>query len=190
MSSHPTSAGAPSPRRLGDAQTRRASVKRRPLSVARWSPGARLRHVDFTNAPINISIIQVLLWNMDPTTCDVYQVIFVGLPRNHHAVFVETQEDESGMLYQVTGNVQEGMNFAFERSNKPAKSATFDSNSLMGKLAREDLDRFEEVCRGVPPPKKQFDRAHRLSPQEPLRRCQEWTTEAIQALRSAGLLQK
>ncbi len=127
---------------------------------------------------------------MSRTTFDVYRVTSNGLPGNHHAISVGMQEDGPGHLYHLTSNVQEGIDFEFESVNKPANSGTFDGKSLIGKVAREDLGRFEEVCRGIPTPKKQFDRAHRLSPQEPLRRCQEWTTEAIQALRSAGLLPK
>jgi len=49
--------------------------------------------------------------------------------------------------------------------------------------------RVEEICDSIAPPKKQFERNRRLYPNEPLRRCQEWTVEAIQALTQAGVLQ-
>lgn len=41
---------------------------------------------------------------------------------------------------------------------------------------------------GIQPPKKQFDGPRRRYLDEPIRRCQEWTAEAIQALTSAGVL--
>jgi hypothetical protein len=47
---------------------------------------------------------------------------------------------------------------------------------------------FWEICRSIPPPKKQFNGPKRLYPKEPLRRCQEWIDEAVEALISNGIL--
>lgn len=49
-----------------------------------------------------------------------------------------------------------------------------------------EYGRVLEVCESVPVPKKQFQGARRLYPREPLRRCQEWVAEAVDALKGEG----
>ena len=62
------------------------------------------------------------------------------------------------------------------------KSATFQSKSQIGKVEVTDLSRIKQICLKIAPLKKQFQRPRRLYPQEPLRRCQEWTAEVVQAI--------
>jgi hypothetical protein len=38
--------------------------------------------------------------------------------------------------------------------------------------------------------KKQFEGPRRLYPGEPIRRCQEWTKEAVETLAAEGVLEK
>ena len=45
------------------------------------------------------------------TSYTVYRVSYVGLPRDHHAIFVEERDDLSGHIYQVSGTIQSGMYF-------------------------------------------------------------------------------
>ncbi|PMD40206.1 hypothetical protein L207DRAFT_335439 [Hyaloscypha variabilis F] len=122
-----------------------------------------------------------------------YQVFLVeslGAPRNHHAIFVETNvTDGSGYVFQVTGNIQTGMDYEVEQRCKPEESHTFMSKSSLGWVDAEGYGRINEICSSIPPPKKQFDGPKKIYPSEPLRRCQEWTQEAVQALRSSGVLQ-
>ena len=122
---------------------------------------------------------------------EVYLVESQGAPRNHHALFVETPESgaKSGHIFQVTGNIQQGMTFERKTAEEPELSLTFISKSHLGSVRTVDFSRISEVCRNIPPPKKQFDGPKRLYPTEPLRRCQEWTSEAIQALNDAHMLQ-
>ncbi|KAK7212016.1 hypothetical protein V2G26_019194 [Clonostachys chloroleuca] len=118
----------------------------------------------------------------------VYLVEYLGAPRNHHAIFVETDADGSGQIFHVKGDIQNGMTYESKAGRKPETSASFVSKSPIGQIDESGRSRIDGILRGIPPPKKQFNGPKRLYPREPLRRCQEWTREAIQALRSEGVL--
>jgi hypothetical protein len=120
----------------------------------------------------------------------IYRGASTGMPRDHHAIFVETYEDLSGHLYQVTGNIQTGMSYEEKSRTKPEDSITFQSKTRIGTVTAANYPRIKEICQGICPPKKQFEGPRRLYPQEPLRRCQEWTAEAIQALIDAQVIQQ
>jgi hypothetical protein len=123
----------------------------------------------------------------------LYQVFLVeslGAPRNHRAIFVETNAvDGSRYVFHVKGGIQRGMDYEAKQGRKPEESLTFVCKSSIGWVDAGAIGRINEVCCSIPPPKKQFDGPKRLYPGEPLRRCQEWTHEAVQALRSCGVLQ-
>jgi hypothetical protein len=61
----------------------------------------------------------------------LYQVFLVeslGAPRNHHALFVETNvTDGSGYVFQVKGDIQRGMDYEAKQGCKPEESHTFVS---------------------------------------------------------------
>jgi hypothetical protein len=95
---------------------------------------------------------------------NVFRVSYTGMPRDHYVIFVETHNDLSGHVYQVTGDIQNGMSF---------ESATFQSKTLIGKVTAAKLSRINDICQGIPPPKKQFQGPHRLYPEKPIRRCQK-----------------
>ena len=59
----------------------------------------------------------------------------------------------------------------------------------LGIITTDNYSRIFAACEAVAPPKKQFDGPRHLYPAEPLRRCQEWTREAVQTLKDAGVLQ-
>ena len=121
----------------------------------------------------------------------VYRVASLGVPRNHHVIFVETGPDGSGDIVNVVGDVQNGMTFEHQANQpRPETDATFVEKWFLGQASVGDFSGLVEVCEALPPPKKQFDGPRRLFPGEPLRRCQEWTTDAIQALRIQGVLRE
>ncbi|KAJ3499405.1 hypothetical protein NLG97_g346 [Lecanicillium saksenae] len=120
---------------------------------------------------------------------NVYLVAYIGAPRNHHAIFVETELDGSGLVFHVTGNVQSGMQFESKNGKRPENSASFDTKTYLGWVSASNLHYIGETCSSIPPPKKQFQGPKRLYPNEPLRRCQEWTNEAVNALITRGILQ-
>lgn len=118
----------------------------------------------------------------------VYQISYAGAPRDHHAIFVETQEDQSGQIFQVTGNIQSGMRYETKQAKKPEDSASFQAKILLGSVSIADYSRIDDECKRVSPPAKQYNGPKRINPQVPLRRCQEWTAEAIDTLRAHGIL--
>ncbi|PVH74008.1 hypothetical protein DL98DRAFT_659087 [Cadophora sp. DSE1049] len=120
---------------------------------------------------------------------NVYLVAYAGLPRDHHTIFVETGADGSGYIFQVTGNIQDGMTHGHKAAKKPEDSLTYVSKHLIGTVSHENYARIGSIVDMIPPPKKQFNGPKRIYPAEPIRRCQEWNAEAIQALKSAGVLQ-
>lgn len=119
----------------------------------------------------------------------VFLVASLGAPRDHHAIFVVLDGgDGSGYIFQVTGNIQNGMTYEVKPGQKPEESVDFVSKSYLGWVDATDYDRVNDICRSIPPPAKQFEGSKRLNPREPLRRCQEWTREAAQALEAGGVL--
>ena len=122
----------------------------------------------------------------------VYLTIETGIPLDHHALFVETHEAgaQTGHVYNVQGEIQNGMVFEQETTEEPEESPTFADKKLIGTVSHADYPRFLAVCQTIPVPKKQFDGAKRLYPKEPLRRCQEWAKEAIEALVEQGVIQR
>ena len=119
----------------------------------------------------------------------VYLIEYLGLPRNHHTIWVETEADGNGSLFHVRGDVQKGMEFETRpMSNNPSLSNSFVSKSPLGRIKVEDLARVESICRANPPPAKQFNGPHKIDKTKPLRRCQEWTKENIDTLRAQGIL--
>lgn len=120
--------------------------------------------------------------------CNVYRVSSLGVPMDHHAIFVETEEDQSGWVFQVTGNIQNGMLHDNKPTKRPEDSLTYQGKVLIGTVAAANFARVKPTCENIPAPKKQFEGARRLYPNEPLRRCQEWTRDAIDALIKAEIL--
>ncbi|KAI7240326.1 hypothetical protein KC330_g1369 [Hortaea werneckii] len=119
---------------------------------------------------------------------NVYKAVYSGKPLNHHAIFVETNTDRSGRLFQVTGSIAHGMLYEEKQGKFPDYSYTYEDKTLLGIVDKADLDQFRQICQSIPPPKKQFEGARRLAPKEPPRRCQEWTAEAVDALQIQGVL--
>jgi hypothetical protein len=119
----------------------------------------------------------------------VYLIEYLGAPRNHHAIFVEAEDDGSGTLFHVKGDIQTGMTYETRQtSKKPDLSNTFLSKSQLGWVSVENLSRVDSICRANPPPAKQFNGPKRINKNQPLRRCQEWTSETIGSLEAEGVL--
>ncbi|KAJ2894820.1 hypothetical protein MKZ38_007201 [Zalerion maritima] len=120
----------------------------------------------------------------------VFLVEYLGVPLNHHAIFVETTpENGTGYIFQVIGNIQNGMEYENKVGYRPEESQSFVSKSFLGSVDAVNYGRIGEICSSIPPPKKQFQGSRRLYPGEPLRRCHEWTQDAIAELSNAGVLQ-
>ena len=120
--------------------------------------------------------------------CTIYLIAKSGLPRDHHALFVETHENGSstGHIYHVKGNMKEGMNFEHRTEQLPEDIPGFYSKKKLGVVAIAEYRCVLGICEGMPVPKKQFHGARRLYQREPLKRCQEWVAEAVNALKGEG----
>jgi hypothetical protein len=124
------------------------------------------------------------------TSYDVYIIDFVGTPRNHQAFFVHFGPGGGGTLYQVRGAIETSGMYFEKRGNfaTPSTSPSYLSSQYIGSLPADRVDEFEEVCRSVPPPAKQFDRRGPI-PGMRRRRCQEWVQEVYDELMASGILE-
>lgn len=124
--------------------------------------------------------------------CPLYLVESLGLPRNHHALFLQLGDCGNGHQFQVKGNISEGMTYEAKPIDSPEIDAGYISKTQLGWVSTETgemCSRIDQICRSIPPPAKQFDGAKRIWPSQRLRRCQEWTLEVIQLLEELGVLQ-
>lgn len=122
---------------------------------------------------------------------EVCRISYAGMPRDHHAIFVRTGEHEptSGHIFQVTGNIQTGMRFEDKSAKDPVLSGSYVSHMTIGRVSVANYPHVLDICKNIPPPEKQFNGPRRIDPRKPLRRCQEWTAEAIAALVAARVLE-
>ena len=125
-------------------------------------------------------------------SCPLYLIESLGLPRNHHALFVQLSDRGNGHQFQVKGSINEGMTYESKPIDSPEDDAAYISKTQLGWVSTgtgEMCSRIDQICRSIPPPAKQFDGAKRIWPSQRLRRCQEWTLEVIQLLKDVRVLQ-
>ena len=68
-----------------------------------------------------------------------YILTFMSMPRNHIALFIETDPGtRKGHILQVTGNIQEGMEYEHESTFDPASDPTFDTFKYVRIVAMAD----------------------------------------------------
>lgn len=131
---------------------------------------------------IQISIVRYQIPTRSSMSYQVFLVSYAGVPRDHHAIFVETNSDKTGQIFQVTGDIQNGMTYESKPGKRPEDSASFLKKELLGTVSTSNYPRINNVCSQIPPPAKQFNGPKRIDPSIPLRRCQEWTQEAVEYL--------
>ena len=131
-----------------------------------------------------------------------------NVTRYHNSIFVETNNNGSGTIYQVTGDVSSrcGMYYETNLTEPPDKSVSFFDKELLGFVPVKHYPAdFDEVCRAQPSPPQQKAyniQANQYQPikpdrtlyapgkqRVPLVKCTEWTEQqAIPALRQAGMI--
>jgi len=129
-------------------------------------------------------------------TYDVYLGIYIGMPRENHAIWVDTGAEKTmngkmlpaGQVIQVKGSMQHGMSFEVRDGIDPEMSYEGKEKIKVGAINRTGLERLKQICSEVPPPVKQYDRAKLIDPSKPLYHCQQWTRDAIERSRAAGVL--
>ena len=89
--------------------------------------------------------------------CDTYNVylgVYNGMPRDHHAIWVDTGTERDlpngksvdvGMLFQVKNGVD------------PEESNEGKEKIKIGTIRNNDLERLKQICSQLPPPSKQFN---------------------------------
>ncbi|KAK4206763.1 hypothetical protein QBC37DRAFT_380775 [Rhypophila decipiens] len=111
---------------------------------------------------------------------------------SHHVIFIQTDNDpdiEGGHRFHVMGSLQQGMDTKLDCSiYYPLNTKSVEWMQHKGWLRHGDLERAREICSRVPPPAKQFRGARRLV-KGPLRHCQHWVAEALDAMRAEGVLE-
>lgn len=109
----------------------------------------------------------------------VYTVDYVGQPgrRNHVAIFIETGDEGSGILYHVVESILRGMEYQRRKGHHYSKSFSFvpGTDVLVGNIQSADLSRFDSICESVPAPGAQLNLdGSRIDASVPLRRYIEW----------------
>ena len=131
---------------------------------------------------------------MPSDTYDVYFGVYVGMPRDHHPIWVDTgvkislpdgKSVDAGETIQVTGNIQQGMTFQVKDGIDPEEDHEGKEKIKIGTITQIDLERLKQICSQLPAPSRLFNGPRRIDPDGPLYRCQEWTREAIQYLKTA-----
>lgn len=121
-----------------------------------------------------------------PTPWPIQSIMYnLSIPWDHHAIFIEiSSTTPEGVIFQVTGNIQQGMSF----ETRVGGFDFYHTRKYLGQVDKQDYEKVKEICMSVNPPSKQFEGARRIDPKIPLRRCGEWTLEAIETLKGAGVL--
>ncbi|KAK5093147.1 hypothetical protein LTR70_004918 [Exophiala xenobiotica] len=118
------------------------------------------------------------------------------MPRENHAIWVDIDAKKTmngrmlpaGELVQVKGSMQQGMSFEVRDGIDPEMSYEGKEKIKIGAINRTDLERLKQTCSEVSTPPKQYDRAKLIDPSKPLYHCQQWTRDAIERSRAAGVL--
>ncbi|KAF1817783.1 uncharacterized protein K489DRAFT_167980 [Dissoconium aciculare CBS 342.82] len=104
-----------------------------------------------------------------------------------------TSEKPSGILYNVIGTIVIGAGQTYEVRETTNPQLAIEhipgTYRCIGQVRHEDLDRFAAICESIPVPGPQLSlRGKPVDPTKPVRRCTEWTMEAVEALKEAGIL--
>lgn len=128
--------------------------------------------------------------------------------RYHTALFIEMENDGSGRIHQVTGDIvsASGMTYEFKHETRPEDLEAFHAKFFLGWVRKCDYpDVFDGLLRSIPPPPRQrrfnittmayeqcrpdgsgYEAGEPIPPYE---KCTEWTNKkAIPALKNNGLL--
>lgn len=105
-------------------------------------------------------------------------VDFLGISRG---IFVQTDErgSDSGHLYQVMGDMQNGMFHTHKEIKRPNNATRF-----IGTVSTSKYSQIGTVCDSIiaGPPK--------IDPANSLRHYQEWTNQVVEMLFATGVLQR
>ena len=122
---------------------------------------------------------------------EVYTAQYAGQP-NHIGIWVQTHlQQNKGDMFHVTGNILMGMVYEHKVTHKPESSLSFvpGTKRYKGWIYSTDLNALESVCRSIDVPGSQLAlNGKPLNPSVPIRRCTEWTAEAVTSLLAQEIL--
>lgn len=84
------------------------------------------------------------------------------------------------------------MQYEDTKSAKPEEDSAFveGTKKKVGSIKKSDFARLREICQSIPVPGEQLNlNSSRIDTSKPVRRCTQWTAEAVEALLEAGILQ-
>lgn len=123
------------------------------------------------------------------TAYNVYVQQYLGAPRDHVSLVVVTDPEKmAGEMYHVEGNIQTVMNYFHKKAQAPLQSVSFQKRMYVEQVTAANLPKVQQICASIPPPAKQYDGPKLLVPKDQVRRCGEWTKEAVAALKAAKVV--
>lgn len=118
---------------------------------------------------------------------------YLGKPRNHIGISVETDPDKNTRrIFHVVGSIVDGMKYETRLSGPHDEDEGCNlCSALIGHVEPCDMGRFEEVCKAVEVPGAQVGLdGKRKDSTEPVRRDTDWTAEVVHRLLSEGIVAK
>jgi|UniRef100_A0A8H7NR02 hypothetical protein len=123
----------------------------------------------------------------DAVTHPVWRIYFPGTPRDHVAIFIQTETAMIGTLIQVRGAIERPSGMRHEKLDNYNLS---ESRSLRRKErlgnTKEDVGKFWDCAQSLPAPECQFGRDGPLPGEK--RRCNEWQADYEKKLSQEGLV--
>ncbi|KAE8353232.1 hypothetical protein BDV28DRAFT_165110 [Aspergillus coremiiformis] len=116
------------------------------------------------------------------TTYNAYRVVFnQARGPDHEGIALVPAQNENqgtGRVYHVTGDVGVGMNYDAKPAYRFSASKSYKSSYLEFQLPKTQLARFEEILRKHPPPHDPRVLTE-ASPDPPARDCSNWVDDVL-----------
>ncbi|GAB0138051.1 hypothetical protein EsDP_00006298 [Epichloe bromicola] len=120
------------------------------------------------------------------TTYAVFTVRFGEHVASHHGIFVQTNEDGCGTLYDVRGAVSANGRLVFKCNQE--RLSRFKFADAKGVIKKDHVPELERICRSVAAPDSQYPASSETGYAVPACRCGEWTSQAWAAVSASGIV--
>ena len=108
---------------------------------------------------------------------------------DQYALYVDHDEGEWGVAYQVVGNLEtEHMFMCIPVIPHPKEFASLSSMRHVGWVAHEGLELLEGRLQNISPPSAQASEGNLIVPLEHVRTSETWANEAIDMLQGEGYI--
>ncbi|KAK2593474.1 hypothetical protein QQS21_008847 [Conoideocrella luteorostrata] len=121
------------------------------------------------------------------STCAVFAVRFGEEESiSHHGIFVQTDEDGCGTLFDARGAVAADGALIFKRSAE--RLSRFGDTIAKGVIEKDGIEELGSICSGVAAPDSQYLETPEVENTMPTCRCGEWVARVWSALRASGIV--